>query len=92
MKGLIKLMLLCVPFLSAQVSVADPLYGLERMERFDLLPYFLEGTQVRQVSSYDRHGGNDDGFNGTYSALYIDANGEHVMFDEIGAAEGSISR
>lgn len=59
--------------------------GLDRMQRFDLLPQILQGTQVRQVSSYDRSGGNDDGFDGTYSALYIDGNGEYVLFDEIGA-------
>lgn len=60
------------------------IYGLERMVRFDLLPYFLEGTQVRQVSSFDRSGGNDDGFLGTWSALYLDENDEYVMFDEFG--------
>ncbi len=53
--------------------------------KLDQLPCLLEGTQVRQVSSHDRSGGNDDGFVGTYSALYIDDNGEYVMFDEIGA-------
>lgn len=60
-------------------------YGLERMARFELLPYFLQGAQVRQVSSYDRSGGNDDGFNGTYSYRYVDENDEYVMFDDIGA-------
>jgi hypothetical protein len=66
-------------------TMADRLYGLERMERFDLLPLLHEGTQVRQVSSHDRSGGNDDGFSGDYSALYIDENDEYVMFDEIGS-------
>lgn len=69
----------------ARADAAERLYGLERMERFDRLPCLLDGTQVRQVSSYDRSGGNDDGFVGTYSALYVDANGEHVLFDETGA-------
>jgi hypothetical protein len=69
----------------ASWAAADRLYGLERMERFDLLPHLLGGTSVRQVSSHDRSGGNDDGFNGTYSYLYIDDNGEYVLFDEIGA-------
>lgn len=65
---------------------AERLHGLERMERLDALPYFLEGTQVRQVSSYDRSGGNHhDGFTGKYSALYVDAQGEYVLFDEYGA-------
>jgi hypothetical protein len=65
-----------------QDASADRLYGLERMERFDLLPLLLQGTQVRQVSSYDRSGGNDDGFAGTYSCLYVDENDEYVLFDE----------
>lgn len=71
--------------LALSVAVADRIYGLDRMERFDQLPVLLEGTQVRQVSSYDRSGGNDDGFNGTYSALYVDEGGEYVLFDEIGS-------
>ena len=66
-------------------AAAERLYGLERMERFDLLPQFLEGAMVRQVSSHDRSGGNNDGFNGAYSALYIDENDEYVLFDEMGA-------
>jgi hypothetical protein len=36
------------------------------------------------VSSYDRTGGNDDGFRGTYSQLYVQDNGEHVIFEEDG--------
>ena len=78
----IKSILLGGAVLLVQSVVADRLYGLERMERFDLLPYFLEGTQVRQVSSRDRDGGNDDGFNSTYSYLYKDGNGAFVIFDE----------
>lgn len=57
--------------------------GLERMERFDLLPVLQEGTKVLQVSSRDRLGGNDgDGYFGTHAFLYEDVNGEKVLFDE----------
>ena len=70
--------------LSISPGLAERLVGLQRMERFDQLPVLMEGTQVRQVSSHDRSGGNDDGFNGTYSALYVDENGEYVLFDEVG--------
>lgn len=79
------LMMIVLVMLFKQAVSAERFYGLERMERFDQLPCFLEGTQVRQVSSRDRSGGNDDGFDGTYSALYVDERGEYVMFDEIGA-------
>lgn len=67
-------------------AVAGPrLVGLDRLVHFERLPELLEGVQVRQVSSYDRSGGNDDGFSGTYSALYVDEAGEYVLFDEIGS-------
>lgn len=79
----IVLCLLCAVIPSA--AVAGRIYGVESLARFDQLPCLLEGTQVRQVSSCDRSGGNDDGFNGTYSALYVDKSGEYVLFDEIGS-------
>lgn len=40
---------------------------LKRLSDISLLPRYLEGTVVKQVSSYDRTGGNDDGFSGKYS-------------------------
>jgi hypothetical protein len=55
--------------------------GLEAIEEFERYPLLMTDTQAHYLSSYDRSGGNDDGFNGTYSALYVDANGEHVIFD-----------
>ena len=44
-------------------------------------PRLRADVQAHYVSSYDRTGGNDDGFDGTYSALYVDESGEHVIFD-----------
>jgi len=41
------------------------------------------GVESRAVSSFDRTGGNDDGFNGTFSELYT-SGGEHVIFDAVG--------
>lgn len=79
------MMLMALCLMGLRHADATAVYGLDRMERFDLLPYLLEGTQVQQVSSYDRSGGNDDGFNGTYSSLYVDSNDEYVLFDEMGA-------
>jgi len=51
---------------------------------FSELPVLDPSAQAHYVSSYDRSGGNDDGFRGTYSALYVDDRGEHVIFDARG--------
>jgi hypothetical protein len=51
---------------------------LAELSRYPILD---PGVQAHYLSSYDRSGGNDDGFEGTYSALYVDAKGEHVIFD-----------
>ena len=40
-------------------------------------PILDSGVQAHYLSSYDRSGGNDDGFDGTYSALDADPKGEH---------------
>jgi hypothetical protein len=47
-------------------------------------PRVRVGVESREFSSFDRAGGNDDGFAGTYSALYVDAKGEQVIFDALG--------
>lgn len=43
--------------------------GVEELYRLDALPTFRRSVKVGSVSSYDRTGGNDDGFKGTYSFL-----------------------
>jgi hypothetical protein len=43
--------------------------GVSDLYRIDLLPRYRENTIVRQISSYDTTGGNDDGFSGRYSYL-----------------------
>lgn len=53
---------------------------LESLSRLDLLPVFRSNCIVEQVSSYDRTGGNDDGFNGTYSYIRKE-NGKLVVAD-----------
>jgi len=47
-------------------------------------PRVRVGVESREFSSFDRAGGNDDGFAGTFSALYVDAKGEQVIFDALG--------
>lgn len=58
--------------------------GLEFYDDLSLLPYIYSNAESYYLSSYDRTGGNDDGFRGTYSQLYIDDKGEHVIFEEDG--------
>lgn len=58
--------------------------GLDFYEDLASLPYLFSNVESHYVSSFDRKGGNDDGFRGTYSALYVDDNDEHVIFDATG--------
>lgn len=43
--------------------------GVDELARLDLLPRFRRSVRVGLVSSYDRSGGNDDGFSGKYSFI-----------------------
>ena len=58
--------------------------GLDFYDNLSSLPVLYSNVQSYYLSSYDRTGGNDDGFRGTYSQLYIDERGEHVIFDANG--------
>ncbi|MFH1942496.1 MAG: glycoside hydrolase family 172 protein [bacterium] len=46
-----------------------PVLGIEELCRLDLLPRMKQSVSVGCVSSYDRTGGNDDGFSGKYSFI-----------------------
>lgn len=61
----------------------DILTRLQHMSR----PIF---THQQSHGSFDRSGGNDDGFSGTSSYLYRKENGEYVIFDARGP--GSLQR
>jgi hypothetical protein len=53
---------------SGPLSAADAVVpGISELSRLDRLPQFRDSTYVGSVSSYDRTGGNDDGFSGKYS-------------------------
>lgn len=43
--------------------------GIDELARLDLLPRFKRSVKVGMISSYDRSGGNDDGFSGKSSFL-----------------------
>jgi putative alpha-1,2-mannosidase len=66
----------CVASAPAQAIIILPLPrpGVEELYRLDALPAFRRSIAVGSVSSYDRTGGNDDGFRGTYSFVaWLDA-------------------
>ncbi|MFI5384883.1 MAG: glycoside hydrolase family 172 protein [Fimbriimonadales bacterium] len=56
------------------------LIGLPRLHRLDLMPAFRRTVSVGNVSSYDRSGGNDDGFSGR-SSFVRKENGNLVLAD-----------
>jgi hypothetical protein len=50
----------------------QPTGSLEELHATSLLPRLRPGVEMRSFSSYDRTGGNNDGFSGKYSALRIE--------------------
>ncbi len=81
MKKTILAMLSCLVFSATGYGQS---VGVGFYEDLEALPRLYENVQSYYLSSYDRTGGNDDGFNGTYSQLYVEKNGEHVIFDAKG--------
>jgi hypothetical protein len=59
-----------------------PIVGLNRLERLlETWPLLEPEVEARWFSGFDRTGGNDDGFTGQFTTLYVDENGENVIFD-----------
>lgn len=69
---IILLGLLLCPVLYSQTEYSEELMSLMRI---DLLPQHINNLNIRQVSSYDTTGGNDDGFSGRFSYLRKEKNG-----------------
>jgi hypothetical protein len=64
-----------------------PLLELAERARLMIVP---RGQTLLAQTSFDRSGGNDDGFSGRWSPLRREPNGEYVLFDERGA--GALTR
>lgn len=75
------------PPVSAPLPVAGkgPV-GYDHYRRLDALPSLPVGVQTLQSSSFDRNGGNDDGFSGRFSCLRFDPDG-CVIAERQGAGE-----
>jgi len=94
MKRLICVILLSCFALStkfyAQENVINTKSELRNLRRIEELPHYIEKTEIRQVSSYDTTGGNDDGFSGKYSFVKRNVDSSLVIFQEQG--KGVINR
>lgn len=66
------ILLFLLPFFECSAGFKEEILKLARI---DLLPEFQEDVLVKQVSSYDTTGGNDDGFSGKYSYLRKEGGG-----------------
>ncbi len=62
------------------VCYADFKEEILKLARIDLLPQFQKDVAVKQISSYDTTGGNDDGFSGRFSYLRKE-NGNLIIAD-----------
>ncbi len=62
---------------------------MAQLSQIDLLPSYRSHTTIEQVSSYDRTGGNDDGFSGKYS--YIRKEGDKLVLADL-SGPGVINR
>lgn len=61
--------------------------GWDTYRTLDGMARMRPGEQVKQFSSFDRTGGNDDGFEGTYSCLRNESDGRCVVAEAAGAGE-----
>src|SRR5262245_8219095 len=73
MRGIVTLLivLLCVRPSGAQVRPGD----IAELWRLDRWATYRSSVKVGMISSYDRTGGNDDGFSGRYSFVRKEGDG-----------------
>jgi hypothetical protein len=76
-------------FFSHLINAQKASLGLKDFlkEYYDLsaLPSYIKNSYSAEVSTYDRTGMNDDGFNGTYSFIRRNADSSLVIFDVKGS-------
>jgi hypothetical protein len=63
---------------------------VKKLSRIQDLPKFWEGSEIKQTSSYDTTGNNDDGFSGKYSFVRRNPDSSLIIFDVPG--NGVINR
>jgi hypothetical protein len=76
--------------LFAQKLTINTATEIDKLGSIQDLPVYWDGTAVRQVSSYDTTGNNDDGFSGKYSFIRKNKDSSLVIFEDKG--NGVINR
>jgi|GEM_PF-392850 len=91
MEGIRKKLVLGVMIIltASCIYAYEPKGGLEELYKLEIMPLLRTGVKCKMFSSYDRTGGNNDGFSGTYSKLR-EENGNSVIAEMEGA--GCIQR
>jgi hypothetical protein len=73
------LLLLAIGTASAATQAVEQeapwVVGVDQIRRLDLLPAIKRTIEIGAVTSYDRTGGNDDGFSGKYSFIRKEGDG-----------------
>ena len=69
---------LSIVSLTTAIAQDAPPLGIPELYRLDLLPKFKSSVKVASISSYDRTGGNDDGFSGKYSFVRKEGDGQVI--------------
>jgi hypothetical protein len=70
--------------LYAQKLVVSTASEIDKLGSIQDLPVYWDGTTVKQVSSYDTTGKNDDGFSGKYSFIRKNKDSSLVIFEDKG--------
>lgn len=73
--------LLALSALLAGQAASPSLISVDSFHRLDQLPTLRTGWKVGAVTSYDRSGGNDDGFAGTYS--FVRKEGDNLVLADL---------
>ena len=82
MKARVSLLLLMGSVLLSLSSRSEtPPIGLDTIARLDQLAVLKSALSVGSVSSYDRTGGNDDGFSGTHS--FVRKDGDYLVLADL---------
>ena len=71
--------LLTASLLAVGNASYQPIGGVADLSAIEDMPRLREGMSYGMASSYDRSGGNSDGFTGKYSTLRMEGENNHVI-------------